>query len=171
MDFRKIDYLKSGNVKQRQVYELLTNYAVFRKLKKYDPILTGTIPIEIDTEASDLDIICCWENRKMFEEDLIKHFNGEKEFRIRQKKINEELSVIANFSLGNFQVEIFGQNIPSKEQMAYRHMIVEHELVNKHGEDFRKKIIALKKQGIKTEPAFTRVLNIPGDPYTELLNF
>ena len=170
MDFRKLDYLKSGNSKQRQVYELLTGHSIFEKLKRYDPILTGTIPIEIDTETSDLDIICCWENRQMFEEDLIKYFCKEKEFRIRQKKINEELTVIANFSLKNFQVEIFGQNIPSKEQMAYRHMIVEHELLNKHGEDFRKKIIALKKQGIKTESAFTRILNIPGDPYTELLN-
>ncbi len=37
---------------------------------------------------------------------------------------------------------------------------------------FRQEIIALKKQGYKTEPAFAMALGLKGDPYyKELLNY
>jgi len=58
IDFTKLDYLKIGNEKQKRAYEILTKYKIFEKLDNYSPLLTGTIPIEIDIESSDLDIIC-----------------------------------------------------------------------------------------------------------------
>ncbi len=73
--------------------------------------------------------------------------------------------------MNDFEIEIFGQSIPTKQQFAYRHLIVEHHLLNKHGEEFRQQIIELKRQGHKTEPAFALALGLTGDPYTELLNF
>ena len=36
---------------------------------------------------------------------------------------------------------------------------------------FRRQIIDLKKQGLKTEPAFAKLLALTGDPYVELLSF
>lgn len=68
-------------------------------------------------------------------------------------------------------MEIFGQPVPTKQQMGYRHLIAEHKLLMKHGETFRQKIIKLKKQGYKTEPAFAKALGLKGDPYLELLKF
>jgi hypothetical protein len=69
IDFTTIDYLKNGNAKQRRAYEVLTKHKLFEKLKYYPPILAGTIPIEIDIEGSDLDIICEVDLR--FEEDFL----------------------------------------------------------------------------------------------------
>jgi hypothetical protein len=48
-------------------------------------------------------------------------------------------------------------------------MVVESRLLDILGPDFRNGIIALKKQGIKTEPAFARMLGLSGDPYRAVL--
>ena len=50
-------------------------------------------------------------------------------------------------------------------------MLIEYRLLRERGEMFRQEIIALKKQGHKTEPAFAIALGLKGDPYRELLNF
>ncbi|MGV2488720.1 UNVERIFIED_CONTAM: DUF4269 domain-containing protein, partial [Bacillus mycoides] len=60
MNFDNIEYLQHGNNRQRQAYSILTNNQILSKLKQFDPILVGTIPINIDIENSDLDIICCF---------------------------------------------------------------------------------------------------------------
>ncbi|MEA5405931.1 hypothetical protein VB776_23535 [Arcicella sp. DC2W] len=46
--FDKIDYLKYGNEKQQKAFQILSNYAIFEILVTFNPILVGTIPIEID---------------------------------------------------------------------------------------------------------------------------
>jgi hypothetical protein len=58
IDFTTIDYLKEGNDRQKKAYEVLLKYKIFEKLSNYSPLLAGTVPIEIDIEGSDLDIIC-----------------------------------------------------------------------------------------------------------------
>ena len=47
--FDDIAYLKNGSDKQRRVWQLLISHGIFEKLAPFDPLLTGTIPIEIDT--------------------------------------------------------------------------------------------------------------------------
>ncbi len=76
---------------------------------------------------------------------------------------------MCSFNVGEFEVEIFGQNIPSKQQNAYLHLLVEHQILQQQGEDFRRNIIALKKIGYKTEPAFAKLLELKGNPYQALL--
>lgn len=79
--------------------------------------------------------------------------------------------MVASFQLDDFSIELFGQNIPTRQQPGYRHMLVEYRLLQDYGEDFRQQIIQLKQQGIKTEPAFAQVLGLPGNPYEALLLF
>ena len=50
-------------------------------------------------------------------------------------------------------------------------MIIENEILKEQGEEFRKKIIELKIQGYKTEPAFAKLLQLSGNPYEAILNF
>jgi hypothetical protein len=170
MDFLNIEYLKSGNFRQKEIYDLLTKNNVLTTLQDFEPILVGTFPIGIDIDSSDLDIICCFKNSADFTKFLLFHFSKYSEFKLEEKYINGNFSIIANFRLGEYPVEIFGQQIPTIQQMGYRHMITEYKLLQKHGEDFRQKIIHLKKQGLKTEPAFAKALGISGNPYTALLN-
>ncbi|SIS95189.1 DUF4269 domain-containing protein [Chryseobacterium gambrini] len=167
IDFTKIDYLKNGNERQKRAYEVLTRYHIFEKLKDYSPILAGTIPIEIDIEDSDLDIICEVTDFTEFKKALSEMFS-EFDLKIEKITVNNEQATVLNFKLEEFPVEIFGQNKPATEQNAYRHMIAEYKILQEKGNDFKKKIIELKKQGIKTEPAFGILLNLE-KPYEDLL--
>ncbi len=170
-DFSNIEYLTSGNQKQQEAFEILTQNKILSKLAEFDPILIGTIPINIDIENSDLDIICHWKNKINFTEKLNSVFGKENEFTIREAIINEKESIIANFKINDFEIEVFGQNTPTKDQNGYKHMIIEHEILQSKGENFRLEIIKLKQKGYKTEPAFAFLLDLKGDPYIELLGY
>lgn len=169
IDFTKLDYLKIGNKKQKKAYEVLTKYKIFEKLSNYSPILAGTIPIEIDIEESDLDIICEVGDNAKFETYLNQNF-AEFDLKIEKITIKEENSIICNFELEDLPIEIFGQNKPTTQQNAYRHMIAEYKILQEKGEEFKQKIIDLKKKGIKTEPAFGLLLGLE-NPYEDLLKF
>jgi len=170
IDFTSIGYLKNGNLKQQRVYDVLNAHSVFSNLAKFNPILVGTIPINIDTEKSDLDIICCWANKSEFICTLKSSFCNEVDFSISEKIKNNNEVVVAKFMLEEFPVEVYGQNLPTTEQNGFRHMVIEHKLLLERGESFRLQIVALKKQGYKTEPAFAKLLGLNSDnPFDELL--
>ncbi|WP_196893010.1 DUF4269 domain-containing protein [Aureivirga marina] len=171
IDFTNLNYLKNGNPKQKRVYQILNQYQIFEKLNSYHPILVGTIPIQIDTENSDLDIICEFQNEIIFKEIIEKLFGNLNNFKIKESNKFFEKAIISNFELENFQFEIFGQKIPTNKQYGYLHMLTEARILEEKGEEFRLKIIDLKKKGFKTEPAFAKLLNIKGDPFQELLKY
>ncbi|TCN50348.1 DUF4269 domain-containing protein [Flavobacterium circumlabens] len=170
-DFTTLDYLKTGNQKQIRAYEVLTQNKILSQLAEFDPLLVGTIPINIAIENSDLDIICYWKDKTHFIEKLTAIFGTEAEFTIRETTINNQESIIANFRKAAFEIEIFGQNIPVQNQNGYRHMIIEYNILQLKGEKFRLEIIRLKQNGYKTEPAFGLLLGLKDDPYTELLDY
>jgi hypothetical protein len=167
IDFTNIRYLKTGTPLQQQAHTVLVTSRIMDKLAVYTPLLCGTIPINIAIAGSDLDIICQWQNKETFLSDITSLFSGYEDFSIRENTSID--AVIASFICEGFPVEIFGQSIPTQEQNAYQHMIIEHKILQQKGEAFRNKIIALKEQGYKTEPAFAAVLSLMGDPYTALL--
>jgi len=174
IDFTTLDYLQSGNERQKRAYEVLIKHKVFEKLKPYSPVLAGTIPIGIDIESSDLDIICEVDLR--FEEDFLddimfsRLIPADAEVKVENVTIDGEKSIVINFLLEEFPIEIFGQNKPVLAQNAYQHMIAEYRILKEKGEDFKYKIIELKKQGIKTEPAFGLLMDLK-KPYKDLLKF
>lgn len=170
-DFLNIDYLKSGTERQQKAFEVLNENLILQKLWDFTPVLVGTIPINIDISSSDLDIACQWKDKNNFIERITENFSQEKDFQIHEREISEIESVVANFFVGNFEIEIFGQNIPVSQQFGFRHMIIESEILEKYGENFRRKIIELKKQGFKTEPAFAELLQLEGNPYEALLTY
>jgi len=171
IDFTNISYLKTGNSRQQLAFQVLTKYKVLENLMEFDPLLVGTIPINIDIENSDLDIICYWKYKIEFITRINQFFGEEKNFTIRETIINNQVSVVANFNIADFEIEIFGQNIPSKEQNGFKHMLIEDRILRLKGENFRLEVIKLKEKGIKTEPAFGILLCLTGNVYEELLDY
>ena len=170
-NFHDISYLKTGSHVQRKGYEVLTKVSVLDVLKKYDATLVGTLPIDIFIESSDLDVICFAEDFKSFANDVIHHFGSQDSFEIFETKVKDMQTIIARFHAKGFDFEIFAQAIQVKEQAAYMHMVVEEKILRTKGDKFKEEIIALKKSGLKTEPAFTKLLNLDGDPYEVLLAY
>jgi hypothetical protein len=171
MDFFDINYLKHGNATQQRAYPVIMEAGIMQKLSAYTPVLAGTIPIGIDIEGSDLDILCCYDDSEIFASYLTQTFSGCNGFSIRISEINGIESIIANFYIDGFEIEVFGQNIPVTQQYGYRHMVIEHQILEEKGEGFRQKVIALKQQGLKTEPAFAQLLGLEGNPYEALLDY
>lgn len=167
INFHDITYLHSGTEKQIKAHQVLTEKKILEKLSAFSPILVGTIPINIDIEGSDLDIICYVQDKATFIKTLTNLFQNEKGFTISENPSLQ--SVKANFFIDQFEFEIFGQNIPTVMQNAYRHMLIEHKILLEKGETFRREIIKLKNHGIKTEPAFARLMGLKGDAYQILL--
>jgi hypothetical protein len=65
--------------------------------------------------------------------------------------------------------EVFGQNIPTENQNAYRHMTIENRILKEKGSKFKQRVKELKSNGMKTEPTFAKLLGLDGNPYVELL--
>ncbi|RYE54824.1 MAG: DUF4269 domain-containing protein [Sphingobacteriales bacterium] len=168
IDFTSIEHLKNGNERQIAAYDSIQKLGLLKKLKPFDPILVGTIPIQVDIEESDLDIICYVTDDAHFKQ-VTEEFAAYKDFCSKEVFINEVKSIIVNFNSGGFKFEIFGQRVPSKQQNAFRHMVIEHQILQEHGEEFRREVINLKMEGYKTEPAFAKLLGLKGNPYVAML--
>lgn len=167
-DFSEIYYLKNGNHKQKESYKILRKTNIFNILKDYTPLLVGTIPLGIDIEKSDLDIVCQVCNFEVFEYILTNNFSKYEKFNMYYK---EKDILICNFIVGGIEIEIYASNIESYKTNGYRHMIIEYKLLNLYGELFKEKVIELKRKGLKTEPAFAKLLNLKGNPYESLLEY
>lgn len=168
--FDNLQYLDTGTPRQQATYRLLKKYRLLEILQTFDPILAGTIPINIDIETSDLDIICCFKGKAEFKQLIKTEFAPFDNFSLTDALINQQETVVVNFTIDGWPIEVFGQYIPTQEQNAYRHMIAEYMLLTHYGERFRQQVIELKKQGYKTEPAFAKLLGLQGDPYLALLD-
>ncbi|WP_232696223.1 DUF4269 domain-containing protein [Brevibacillus daliensis] len=166
--FTSIEYLRNGTTKQQQAYNALTSLGIMNSLDAYDPVLCGTIPLAIDIVSSDLDIVMEVNDFSLFREEVTALYHHVDGFSIQKNIIHDYPTVLVHFQYDGFLFELFGQPRAVTEQNAYRHMIVEHYYLEKEP-SLRQTIIKLKESGLKTEPAFAKVLNVVGNPYDELL--
>jgi len=164
-------YLQHGNARQQHTLAVLQRLALWPTLHAFGPVLTGTIPLDIDVAGSDADVVCEVQpaNWPAFVALVRGHYGHLPGFRLAERRIGGLDSVVASFSTDNLVVELFGQALPATQQQAYRHMLVEHAILEAGGEPWRRAVRALKQQGQKTEPAFASLLGLPGDPYQALL--
>lgn len=169
INWSDISYLAVGNEKQVNVYEVLTKNKIMEILSKYNPILVGTIPIQIDTESSDLDIICEVYDFDMFKQLLDSSFQHMEGYTFSVRVVNGIPRITTNFLCDGWPFEIFGQPIPVEKQNGYRHMLMEYKILEILGLEGKNKIIEYKKQGLKTEPSFAKILMLKGNPYEALL--
>ncbi len=171
MNFLDIEYLKKGSANQKKIYHIIKSYKIWEILKDHKPVLVGTIPIGIDTPSSDVDIICEVNDHDHFKRLLISSYCQKSDFEVKTKELRGVISTICRFTIEDKHIEIVGQPLEPTKQVAYLHMIIEDRILNYYGLAFKKKIVELKMQGYKTEPAFAILLGLTSDPYLELLKY
>jgi hypothetical protein len=164
-------YLLAGTARQRQAFATLQALGVATVLCGFDPVLAGTVPLDVDLPASDLDIICEVPPARQpeFARQLRAHYGQLPGFWLGLAQMAEPPATVARFEYAGTLIEVFGQALPTRQQNAYRHLAVEHAVLTLGGEPWRQAVRALKQQGLKTEPAFATLLRLPGDPYAALL--
>ncbi|WP_188207840.1 DUF4269 domain-containing protein [Alkalibacillus aidingensis] len=165
-----IEYLKSGTKKQKRAYQVITQLNILDDLPNYQPTLCGTIPLGIDVEDSDLDVIMEADEFGPLETQIKKLYGNLYGFQLKKLVIRELPVLKANFFYEGFEFELFAQEKPVHKQFAYLHMKIQKGLLEKFPW-MQNEILRLKKQGMKTEPAFCEVLGIKGDPYIGLLQY
>lgn len=153
---------------QRHAFHVIQQLNIINDFASYTPLLCGTIPLAIDIEGSDLDIIMEVQDFERFKHEIQSRYATLDGFTLNEFAMKGTPTVLCNFTFKGMDFEIFAQPIPVVKQNAYRHMIIEHHLLMTLPH-IRDQVIHLKKQGLKTEPAFAKVLGLAGNPYEELL--
>ena len=164
MDFKHIEYMKNGTTMQQKTYRILTELNILNVLAEYTPLVVGTIPINIEIKSSDVDIVCEVHDFQKFEQEVLSYYP--------QAQISKKENIIvARFVVDELEIELYGSTKKSCETNGYRHMIIEYRILMLANHKFKELIVELKKTGVKTEPAFAKIMQLQGNPYEELLTF
>ena len=169
IEFHNYSYLEDGTPRQQQAFATLRRLVIFERLADFNPILAGTIPLGIDRPGSDLDIPCYAADLDGFSALVQACYGDQPGFAIHRKAVRGIDSVIARFDSADFPIEIFAQAVPVEQQNGYRHLVIEHRLLEAGGAPVKEAIRRMKQAGFKTEPAFAGYLGLAGDPYDALL--
>ena len=167
-DFRDWSFLADGSADQRRAFAVLWRHRPFDRLTGVDTGLAGTFPIDIAVAGSDLDILVQADDPLSLAPRLDAAFGHEARYRRRLIGAADGPALVASFRLDDLPVEVFVQSLSVAQQMGWCHMLVEARLLALDPA-LRPAVRALKMAGVKTEPAFARLLGLSGDPYQTLL--
>ncbi len=134
------------------------------------PALAGSLPLDLALESSDLDIITYASDLKIFGAILRREFGSLDGFQSARGIVLGVATLITKFHFQDEDYEIFTQSTLVPQQNAVIHLLVEERILSLGGAGFRDKIWTARRSGLKTEPAFGRVLGLE-EPYRELLQF
>lgn len=164
-------YLQIGTPRQQQAFWAWQALGLGAVLGAYHPVITGTIPLDIDVAGSDLDVCCevAPAAQATFAAQLRQHYGHLLAFQLKHFTSRGYSAIVGSFSYEGLPIELFGQALPATQQYAYQHLVVEAAVLAVGGEPWRAAVRHLKQQGLKTEPAFAQLLRLPGDPYEALL--
>nr|WP_228547503.1 DUF4269 domain-containing protein [Filobacillus milosensis] len=165
-----INYLKNGSATQKQAYKAIIELNIMNDLSGYNPVLCGTIPLNINTSTSDLDIILEVHDFNSFEIEVQSLYSDYKSYSMKNYEVRGTPTYKVNFVCKGFEFELFAQPVPVHNQHAYQHMIIEENII-KQNPRVKGEVLRLKEQGVKTEPAFCKVLGLKGDPYQGLIEY
>jgi hypothetical protein len=166
MDWFDISYLKHGTKKQFRLYETLIKSNLLNTLSLFTPVVVSTICIGIDINDSDIDIICTYQNFADYKQFIKQKFKTYQHFDIWERKNTNE--IVCTFKFDGFLFEIFSSNIPVTQQNAYLHLTAMHKMLSLSNSLLKNKIIEFKKNGLKSEPSFAKLLHLKGDPFEEI---
>jgi hypothetical protein len=154
----------------RRSYErALAECDVLGRLAPFDPRVAGTPPLGLDLPDSDIDVLCFAPDARAFTDAVWHNFSNAPAFTVKQL-MREPMPVVASFDVAGWRIEIYGEAAPVDQQRGWRHFAVERRLLALGGEHLAVAVLAQRRQGMKTEPAFAAVLGLRGDPYLALLD-
>jgi hypothetical protein len=85
---------------------VIKNLGIMEALSDYHPILCGTLPIGIDIEGSDLDIIMDVSDFNRFENRVNILFGEREDFKLKRVMIRNIPVIKANFQFQGFEFEL-----------------------------------------------------------------
>ena len=151
--------------KVEQARNALNRSAVLEKLKPFSPELVSTIFVGLDTDNSDIDIICSYED----EDRYVSHFKKSFSLKLGYALEKRQGYILGSFIESGFEIEVYASTKPTKQQLGYRHYKIMERLVLAGEDAFCRQIKNLKQAGYKTEPAICHYLSLSGDPYLAIL--
>jgi predicted metalloenzyme YecM len=151
------------------VFSALHTSNILKILKPFRPLVAGTFPLNINVADSDIDILISTKDLGLAKKTLIENFGDAPNFNAGEILVKGEPTLVISFSYQGMDFEIFGQRTPSIKQQGYLHFLIEERLLKIGGSLFAEKIKQVRAEGLKTEPAFAKVLGLKGDPFEELL--
>lgn len=150
------------------VFSALKNSELLKILKPFNPLVAGTFPLNVHTPGSDVDILISGD-MKQAKRMIQERFGDLSGYKCDELMVQGEATVLFSFPYQGVEFEIFGQKTPSIRQRGYLHFLIEERLLKIGGLPFLEKIKKARTTGLKTEPAFAKVLGLPGDPYDALV--
>lgn len=147
----------------------LVQSGVLERLAAFDPHVAGTPPLGLDLPSSDIDILCHAPDPAQFAGAVWRAFADRPGFAMWQWR-GKDRPIVARFHCADWVFELFGEARPVAEQLGWRHFRIEQRLLALGGAGFRDAVLALRRAGAKTEPAFAQLLGLAGDPYAALLS-
>jgi hypothetical protein len=154
---------------RRSYEQALAECDVLGALAPFDPRIAGTPPLGLDLPDSDIDVLCFAPDAHAFTETVWHKFSSAPAFAAKQL-VRAPRPVVVSFEVAGWRIELYGEAIPVEQQRGWRHFAVERRLLALGGEDLPLAVLALRQQGMKTEPAFAAALSLRGDPYLALLD-
>jgi len=155
--------------RNQKVDRALKSSRVLPILREHHPLVSGNFPLGLGVSDSDLDILIESSDFKQTEKLLKDSFSQHPQFQFEKTKVQNEDSLLAQFTFEDVPFEIFCQKTPPIQQRAHFHFLIEARLLKIFGQRLKDHILQLKQSGLKTEPAFAQALKMSGDPYESLL--
>lgn len=90
------------------------------------------------------------------------------DFSLRQRSAPLR-GIVCSFCLEGFYIETFCSKEPVAEQNGFRNFRQMQRIIRLGGEPARRRIVAYRHKGLKTEPAIAAALGLQGDPYQAVL--
>ena len=144
--------------------DAVTGARVAERLEGFDWRVVGTPPLGIALASSDIDIVCHTPSYERFADILWRSFSECVDFSLRQWT-SDRHQMVCDFVFDGWNFQIFGDQRIVAEQSAWRHFVVEKRLLAMGGASLRQRVLAERAQGLKTEPAFAKILGLKGDPF------
>jgi uncharacterized protein len=159
------------NFEQRpMIAVLVSELKLLEIFKNNQPFIAGTIPLAIDGPGADVDFLVTFADPKEFIEICKHDFSSLPEFEVYSKEINDLQYSLCRFDYRGVPVELFCSSLSTFKQNAFLHFQVEEKLLKYGPANWTEEVLNLKSLGVKTEPAFAKLLKSDTDGYKLLLD-